>query len=260
VQEISSCFGGGGYFAIAFNMGVAEGLEDAGIPISANPMLGTSGGAWAAGALVASVPLQHIVDLTSRGKSSGMSHGEMTSSVFGDCRDERVRTVAIDRRTGRRRILRSDHVGVAHAVGASSAAPGMFPAYPIDGRNYVDGGTYSPTSAHMSAPAKTLVVVAPLAGPLFGRMTAGFSWLARNETTVWRMRHRGRVLLIEPTAAVVDAAGSGWRRLIDATTTDSVYRHARELGRERGLRFVEQSTPRGRRRTADEREPAAAAA
>jgi NTE family protein len=237
VDSISTCFGGGGYFSIAFSLGVAEGLTDVGLPVAEHPMLGTSGGAWAAAALASSVPLGEIVEVTSR-TSSGVSHREVVHEVLGERSDPRVSTVAIDRATGQRQVLRGDRVGVADAVGASSAAPGMFPPYRIGRRRYIDGGMYSPTAAHRAASAALLVLVVPMSGPILRGAGAVFSRLARNEARLWRWRTGGRVLHIEPNRAVAAAAGSGWRSLIDPETTEAVHREARVLGREVGARFA----------------------
>jgi predicted acylesterase/phospholipase RssA len=149
--EFSSCFGGGGFFAIAFGMGVADGMADVGIRLADHAMLGTSGGAWAAGALATGVPLDQVVATAASAKASGRPHPEIVRAVFGDLHDERVSTVVVDRRSGRRRIMRAAEVGVADAVGASSAAPGLFPAYEIGRRKYVDGGLYSPTTRALRA-------------------------------------------------------------------------------------------------------------
>jgi predicted acylesterase/phospholipase RssA len=238
VRPVSACFGGGGFFAIALSMGVADGLEDAGVPVRQGPMLGTSGGAWAAGALAAGVSMEHIVEVTARA-GPDVPHRDMTHRVFGDRRDRRVRTVAIDLRNGRRQVLRGDRVGLADAVGASSAAPPMFPPYRIGRSRFVDGGLYSSTSAQLAASSRLLVLVAPMAGPMLRPVTTGFAQLARQEARLWRLRSRGRVLYVEPTRALLEAAGTGWRRILDPATTGNVYRQARELGRERGARFLE---------------------
>jgi predicted acylesterase/phospholipase RssA len=244
---VSACLGGGGFFAIAFNMGVVHGLQDAGLPIGEGLLLGTSGGAWAAGALALAVPMEEVVDATVRGKVSGVAHHEITRHVFGDSRDRRVRTTAIDRRTGQQRILHAEQLGVADVVGASSAAPGLFPPYPIGSRRYVDGGLYSPTSAHHAAPADVLVVVAPMAGPRLRPMGPMYARMAKNEARLWRIRtrRRGRTLYIEPTSAVAAVAGRGWRGLIDHRSTSAVYREARELGVRRGRHFLTLCGPEG---------------
>jgi len=237
-RVVSSCFGGGGFFAMAFATGVADGMEEAGLPVRNGPMLGTSGGAWAAGAIALELPLELVVEAATVGKSSGVAHHEITRAVFGEQRDERVSTVAIERRTGRPRLLRAEHVGVADAVGASSAAPGLFPPYPIGTVRYVDGGLYSPTSAHRAAAAQVLVVVAPLAGPIVRPMTTLYGQLARNEARLWRLRSGGDVIFVEPTGDIADAAGGGWRSLLDPATTNAVYERSRVLGRERAGRFL----------------------
>jgi predicted acylesterase/phospholipase RssA len=234
MHDYSTCFGGGGFLAIAFGIGVAHGLDDAGVAVAEGPMLGTSGGAWAASALATCTEMEAIVELTSTGTERGLSHPQMVRHIFGDLRDGRVSTVAIDRLTGRRHVLRGHRTDLADAVGASSAAPGMFPPYAIGKRRYIDGGLYSPTSAHRAAPAANLVVIAPMSGPNVRPAHHLFDRQARNEAVLWRLRNRGRVVYITPDEATRTAAGRGWRGLIDPTTTAAVYRTARELGRQRG--------------------------
>jgi predicted acylesterase/phospholipase RssA len=215
-------------------MGVADGMADVGVRLADHAMLGTSGGAWAAGALASGVSLDKLVATATRGKARRRPQPEIVEELFGDRRDARVSTVVVDRRSGRRQVLRAARVGVADAVGASSAAPGLFPAYEIGRRSYIDGGVYSPTAAHYSSAARLLVVVAPMAGPMLRPANTLFAGMARTEAAWWRARTGGRVLCIAPDAEVAAAAGSGWRSLLDPTTTQSVYRAARRLGRVRG--------------------------
>jgi predicted acylesterase/phospholipase RssA len=237
-RPVSACFGGGGFFAIAFNMGVADGLQDAGIPVCAGPMLGTSGGAWAAGALALSIGLDEVVDLTCSAKAGGLSQRESTRRVFNDSKDGRVRTTAVDVRTGQRCILRGDELGVADVVGASSSAPGLFPPYVIGSRRYIDGGMYSPTAANCSATSRLLVVVAPLAGPMVRPMGMMCTHLAKNEMRLWRVRTGGRVLFIRPSGSLAALAGRGFSVLLDPACTRTVYRHARDLALVRLERFA----------------------
>ncbi|MDQ6822028.1 MAG: patatin-like phospholipase family protein [Actinomycetota bacterium] len=69
--------------------------------------------------------------------------------------DGRLRVVAVDRRTGRRVVFGSPgapHAGVAEAVTASCTVPWLFAPVQIGGREYVDGGVWSPTNLDV-APA-----------------------------------------------------------------------------------------------------------
>ena len=69
--------------------------------------------------------------------------------------DGRLRITAVDRRNGRRVVFGSPgapRAGVAEAVAASCTVPWMFAPVTIGGREYVDGGVWSPTNLD-AAPA-----------------------------------------------------------------------------------------------------------
>jgi hypothetical protein len=235
---VTACFGGGGFFALAFNIGVAEGLAEAGIDVRRGVMLGTSGGAWASGALATGAELGEVVDTCYHGKTEGRPLSAMTYDLLGDSRDERVRTTAVELRSGRRHVLRGEVVGVAAAVAASAAAPGLFTPQLVGSRRYIDGGMYSPTAAHLAPSARLLVTVAPMAGPLLGPVGAWWSRQAAIETRAWRLRHGGQVLLIQPGKAMAAVAGRGFRILLNHRDTEAIRRSAREVAAVRGERFL----------------------
>ncbi|MBV8941766.1 MAG: patatin-like phospholipase family protein, partial [Solirubrobacterales bacterium] len=69
--------------------------------------------------------------------------------------DGRLRVVAVDRGNGRRVVFggpRAPRASVAEAVTASCTVPWLFAPVTIDGREYVDGGVWSPTNLD-AAPA-----------------------------------------------------------------------------------------------------------
>jgi NTE family protein len=69
--------------------------------------------------------------------------------------DGRLRVAAVDRHSGRRVVFgspRAPHATVAEAVEASCAVPWLFHPVTIGGREYVDGGVWSPTNLD-AAPA-----------------------------------------------------------------------------------------------------------
>jgi hypothetical protein len=77
-------------------------------------------------------------------------------------------------------------------------------------------------------------VIAPMAGPMLRPANMYFARMAQTEAYWWRARTGGRVLCLTPDPDVVSAAGSGWRSLLDPTTTQSVYRAAHRLGQVQG--------------------------
>lgn len=69
--------------------------------------------------------------------------------------DGRLRVVAVDRRSGRRIVFGrpgAPHASVGEAVQASCAVPWLYEPARIGGREYVDGGVWSPTNLDV-APA-----------------------------------------------------------------------------------------------------------
>jgi hypothetical protein len=238
---LSMCFGGGGFLAMAFGLGVVDGLRDAGVRTQEAPMLGTSGGAWAAGAAALGLPLADLLDVASQGKEDGVAHSQITRRAFGEARDARVLTTAVDRRTGRLRVLHGDVHPVADVVGASSAAPGLFPPYPLAGRRYVDGGLYSPTAAHLAPRARVLVVASPMASRLLGAVGTGMARLLRQELLLWRLRTGGQVLWLRPDRAFAAEVGKGFRTLLDADRAPRVYEAARALAAQRAVELTDRA-------------------
>ncbi len=69
--------------------------------------------------------------------------------------DGRLRVVSVDRSSGRRVVFgspRAPNAGVGEAVEASCSVPWLFAPVQINGREYVDGGVWSPTNLD-AAPA-----------------------------------------------------------------------------------------------------------
>src|SRR5215218_3248822 len=109
-------------------------------PFAPLALAGTApGGAVARAAALAAVP---------RGKRSlgGLARlVEQSGASF----DGRLRIAAVDRRNGKRVVFGapgSPDASVAQAVLASCSIPWVFKPVTIDGREYVDGGVWSPTN------------------------------------------------------------------------------------------------------------------
>ena len=109
-------------------------------PFAPLALAGTApGGAVARAAALAAVP---------RGKRSlgGLARlVEQSGASF----DGRLRIAAVDRRNGKRVVFGapgSPDTSVAQAVLASCSIPWVFKPVTIDGREYVDGGVWSPVN------------------------------------------------------------------------------------------------------------------
>ena len=234
---VAACFGGGGAFGLGFDMGVARALIEAGIPVGSGPMLGTSAGSWTAAALAVGMDLAEILASwhgAPRDEASRVI--DITRGLFGAARDERVSTAAIRLPVLYPRILTGSEHDLADLVAASSSPPRVAVPHGIDGHRYIDAGIVTTTSADRAAPADLLVVVAPMAGPVLGRLGAASERLVAIELMRWR-RRGGHVLYIRPTRAVGALAGTRPTDVLDPATAEPTYRAAYELGTHCAERF-----------------------
>jgi len=135
--------------------------------------------------------------------------------------DGRLRIAVVDRLTGRRVVLGAPGAppaSVSEAVLASCAIPWYFAPVRIGGREYVDGGAWSPTNLDASPAARGTEVLClnptAAAGPLrpFSRASAA------RESMVLRARG-ATVRVISPDRAVTAAIGPN---LMDASRSDAV--------------------------------------
>lgn len=212
IAPLAATYGGGGLFGIAYLLGVGEALVDGGVPLHQAPSLGTSAGSWAAAALELGVRWHDAMGLVAAeiprlpDPRSGRLH-RVALEIFGDRHAPNMRAVVCSLPRLRRVVLSGADFPVADLVAASSAVPGMLAPHRVGGHRYVDGGVRSMVSADLADPAEHLLVVAPIAGPMFGpagRMTEG---VLRREMREWRDRHDGGHLwLIRPNHAIADLA------------------------------------------------------
>ena len=88
-----------------------------------------------------------------------------------------LRVVAVDTATGEHTAFdRDSGVDFIDAVAASCAVPGAWPAVPVDGRAWMDGGIRSLSNADLALPAQRVLVIAPLGyadgNPVSGHLRA----------------------------------------------------------------------------------------
>ena len=205
--------GGGGLFGIAYSLGIAGALVDAGTDLARAPSLGTSAGSWAAAALALGVPfpsaLDAIGDRVPRfpDPRSGRLHA-IARELFGTTtRCPTMRAVACRLPTLERTVFSGADHPIADLVAASSAVPGMLPPERIGSHSYVDGGVRSMASIDLADDARRLLVVLPLSGPMFGPGGWLMERFIGRELRTWKRSHRDvRPLLVRPTTEIAALA------------------------------------------------------
>ena len=213
---VTAVYGGGGTFGIAYALGVAHALRDAGVPLESCESIGTSAGSWVASCLVTGVGVE---ELQSQGQvrvpnlRPGWLRG-VARELFGRTRDARVRASAVRLPTLRRELLRGADLPLADLVAASSSVPGLFAPARVAGRLYVDGGVRSLASADLA--------VAPIAGPMLGPGGRAMELLLGEELRRWERRTGGRAHLVRPDSAIA-AMASTPLHLFDRTRALDVY-------------------------------------
>jgi NTE family protein len=125
--------------------------------------------------------------------------------------DGRLRIAVVDRGSGRRVMLGAPDAPQAHvaqAVLASCAIPWVFAPVEIAGRDYVDGGVWSPTNLD-AAPAgrgARVLCLIPTAGSAWPGARRASTALAATEALAVRARG-AQVSRVAPDAAAVQAIG-----------------------------------------------------
>jgi NTE family protein len=167
----------------------------------------TPAGALARAALLASMPRGTIPvdDL----------HARMTA--LGSRFDGRLRVAAVERATGRRVIFGAPGAppaAVADAVVASCAIPGVLRPARIGGREYVDGGVWSPTNLDAATIGRgdrvlCLVPTAVLGAAPFPLRTLAAGWRLTTAIEAEAARRRGAtVTVVGPDAGARAAMGT----------------------------------------------------
>jgi NTE family protein len=128
--------------------------------------------------------------------------------------DGRLTVSAVDLASGRRVMFGSadaPEASVGEAVEASCAIPGVFRPIAIGGREYVDGGAWSPTNLDVApAPRGSRVLCLNPTGSLRGSVAGALGVVSRSTAAVEALaleRRGARVTLVSPDTASVEAFG-----------------------------------------------------
>lgn len=206
--KYAGVFGGGGLFGIGYGLGIVDGLRERGIDLTNSPMLGTSAGSWVAAATALEITFETLVKLpvpTFPNPREGVL-ADTARQAFGAHTHPNVSVVVTQLPRLTRTVLSGATTPLADLVAASSAVPGLLAPQRINGQRYLDGGVRSAVSVDLAPAADILIVIAPLAGAMFGP----FGRLVDNRTDkqqdTWRTMHGGTFLEFSPKAATAGVA------------------------------------------------------
>lgn len=199
-SPIGGVFGGGGLFGIGYALGVLDGLKPRGIDLSNSPLLGTSAGSWAAVATALDVPFDTLANMTVPAfpnPKPGLL-ASIAREMFGDTTDPLIHVMACALPKLKRTILDGGKYPLCELVAASSAVPALLSPHKIDGVRYVDGGVRSGTSVDYGPVVQQLILIAPLAGAMWGPFARLVDKGLQNEVHRWKERTGGKVLMFTP--------------------------------------------------------------
>jgi predicted acylesterase/phospholipase RssA len=206
--RLAAVYGGGGPLGIAYGLGVVDALLAAGVPLRTAPSLGTSAGSWVASCLATgatfeqlrALPALRVPNLT-RGLLRGLA-----TEIFGCVTGSTVQAAAVRVPSGGRVLLSGGEHPLADVVAASSAVPWLFAPARIGRQVFVDGGVRSLVHADHAPDADHLLVVAPVAGPMFGPGGRAMDLKLAAELRRWQARTGGQVHVFRPTRQIAALA------------------------------------------------------
>ena len=151
--------------------------------------------------------------MLSRAPRSQRTLGELGGLIdaLGPRFDGRLRIFAVDRSSGKRVIFGAPdapRATVAEAVLASCAVPWIFAPVTINGREYVDGGVWSPTNldAVPAGRGSRVLCLIPTAGAAMAALRTASSAAVGYESMALRARG-AEVRTIMPDEASLEAIG-----------------------------------------------------
>lgn len=193
-------FGGGGLFGIGYAMGVLDGLKEKGLSFTNAPLLGTSAGSWAATATVLNVSFTELSSMkvpSFPNPKPGLL-AAIAQDIFGERSHSHIHVMACALpRLSRTKLSGADYP-LSQLIAASSAVPGLLAPQKIGDTKYVDGGVRSGTSVDFGPDANRLLVIAPLAGAMWGPFARFVDRAMHNEIRDWKTRTGGTHILFTP--------------------------------------------------------------
>lgn len=221
---LGGVFGGGGLFGIGYAMGILEGLSRRGISLAGTPILGTSAGSWAAAAVATGITYEQMIsaDTPSFPNPKSGVLAAAAREIFGGARSNLVKACACSLPRLTRTVLDGARHDLADMLAASSAVPGLLAPHEIEGVRYVDGGMRSGTSVDLGPDVDRLIVIAPLAGAMWGPFKGVIDRGMQSEIRRWRERTQGTGMLFTPVSVAAHIAKNP-RHLFDRDRAVEAY-------------------------------------
>lgn len=240
---LAVCFGGGGAYAYGFNMGIVEGMREAGIELRGAPMIGTSAGSHAVATVSGGLSFsevaaewQQYIDTVAKGfwvRASDLSEKAYGSAVAeGDAAGVAVRML-----TFRRTLLPASRYRFADIVAASSSPFPLARPHKIDGKRYIDGGFRRVASADLAPAADLLLLLTAFSSPAQGWVGRSGAKQAKKESRQWEAATGGRVLQVGPDEGLLALPMKGLKALGDMGLGRKAYDLAVPLGQETAERL-----------------------
>ena len=231
ISAVGGVFGGGGLFGIGYALGVLDGLKQHGVDLQESPILGTSAGSWVAAATVFKVPFTDLAAMkvpTFPNPKPGVL-AAVAREVFGEKTSPLIRVMACKLPRLERTVLDGGTIPLADLVAASSAVPALLAPHTINGERFVDGGVRSGTSVDLGPTAERLIVIAPLAGAMWGPFARLVDRGMNNEIEKWKARTGGTVSLYTPRETAANIARNP-KHLFDQARAIEAYHRGFEQG------------------------------
>ena len=205
-HPLTVTMGGGGAFALGFHLGLANGLREGGVDISTSPLMGTSGGAYAAVAIATDMTLEDIAPIwepyVEEARLLWGRAGPLAEKLFGTRavpEGSSAGSVAVRLLTFKRVTLWNVDVPLTDIVAASASILPFTRPHKIGKRRFIDGGHRSATSADLAPSADLQLLFVPYAFKSQGFLGRSGARKIRKEPPKWEARTGGKTIVVTPT-------------------------------------------------------------
>ncbi|MET0711806.1 MAG: hypothetical protein ABWZ30_04820 [Jiangellaceae bacterium] len=229
--------GGGGAYALGFNLGIADGLRRGGIDISKAPLMGTSGGAHSAVAIATGMTFDEVAAIWQPYVDScgplWVKALPLADQLYGSRaipEGGAAAGVAIRMWGFKREVLwAADHPLPVIVAASASIAPFVRPTK-VGKRRYIDGGYRSNTSGDLAPDADVNLILAPFAFKSQGFVGRSAARHLAKEPGRWEARTGGRAIVVRPSDAMVAVKIKGMKAMGDTNLGRQIHELAIEIG------------------------------